>query len=213
MATADPSETRYERRKRVTRAKISDAATRLFMERGYEDVSMADIAAAADVAVRTIYLHFDSKAAMALDYIDRWTERFVDLVIEQDLEAPLDEVVANALRGTASFGFPDLPFEARYQLQPTALSLSQGPPEVAGHMVQRWMEYMERITLAYRARQEGVDAAAAFAPESRAAAVMATWFGSMLVFGMEVGGGRNPGAHGLSSNEVGTAVARAIDPD
>lgn len=43
------------------RKSIIDAATALFMERGFGDVSMDTIAARADVSKRTVYSHFENK--------------------------------------------------------------------------------------------------------------------------------------------------------
>lgn len=47
-----------------TRARVVGAATTLFRERGYLNTTMAAIAAAAEVAVQTLYLAFGSKAAI-----------------------------------------------------------------------------------------------------------------------------------------------------
>jgi AcrR family transcriptional regulator len=46
------------------RAELLAAATRLFEERGFEAVTVADIAAAAGVAKGTFYLYFDSKEGL-----------------------------------------------------------------------------------------------------------------------------------------------------
>jgi AcrR family transcriptional regulator len=51
-------------RARVTRARIVGAAAPLFVERGYLETTMADLARAAGVAVQTLYLSFGSKAAV-----------------------------------------------------------------------------------------------------------------------------------------------------
>ncbi|HZD74281.1 MAG TPA: TetR/AcrR family transcriptional regulator [Actinomycetota bacterium] len=51
-------------RGRQTRARIRDAATTLFRQRGYLDTTMAAIAAEAGVAVQTLYLAFGSKVAI-----------------------------------------------------------------------------------------------------------------------------------------------------
>ncbi|HEY0815324.1 MAG TPA: TetR/AcrR family transcriptional regulator [Pseudonocardia sp.] len=51
-------------RAQATRAKVVAAAGALFVERGYLDTTMADLAAAAGVAVQTLYLSFGSKAAV-----------------------------------------------------------------------------------------------------------------------------------------------------
>ncbi len=54
--------TNRERAARATRRRIVDAAARLFVRDGYSETSIADIAAAADVAVPTVYAGLRSKA-------------------------------------------------------------------------------------------------------------------------------------------------------
>jgi AcrR family transcriptional regulator len=49
------------RRARATRSRITKAAAELFAERGYTRTTMADIAAAAGVAVQTVYFVFHTK--------------------------------------------------------------------------------------------------------------------------------------------------------
>jgi AcrR family transcriptional regulator len=50
-----------ERKKQRTRRALIEAAYRLFNEQGYEQTTVAAIAAAADVAPATFYLHFPAK--------------------------------------------------------------------------------------------------------------------------------------------------------
>lgn len=53
--------------KRRRRTRISDTATALFFERGFDSVSIADIAAAADVSKMTVTNHFALKEDLIFD--------------------------------------------------------------------------------------------------------------------------------------------------
>src|SRR5450759_4910552 len=57
-----------------TRARMLDAARRLFLERGYAATTILEIAAAAGVAVPTIYWAFGSKRAMVSEIRQAWFE-------------------------------------------------------------------------------------------------------------------------------------------
>jgi AcrR family transcriptional regulator len=56
-----PPESLRERKKRLTRAAIFDAAQRLFAERGFDDVTVAQIADAANISVKTLFSYVRSK--------------------------------------------------------------------------------------------------------------------------------------------------------
>ncbi|MFE6859559.1 TetR/AcrR family transcriptional regulator [Nocardia sp. NPDC057668] len=55
------------RKKQRTRENISSTATELFLERGYDAVTIAEIAAAADVAKMTVTNYFPRKEDLVLD--------------------------------------------------------------------------------------------------------------------------------------------------
>ncbi|MBY8342631.1 TetR/AcrR family transcriptional regulator [Streptomyces spinosirectus] len=68
-----------ERKKRQTRQYISDVATGLFVERGFDAVTVAEVADAANVSVNTVYNYFPAKedlfldrAAGVVDRLSRW---------------------------------------------------------------------------------------------------------------------------------------------
>ncbi|WP_326825051.1 TetR/AcrR family transcriptional regulator [Streptosporangium sp. NBC_01756] len=58
---------RRERKKAATRQAIADAALRLFLERGYDEVGIREIADAADVSTTTLFKHFPVKEALVFD--------------------------------------------------------------------------------------------------------------------------------------------------
>ncbi|WP_437644052.1 TetR/AcrR family transcriptional regulator [Sorangium sp. So ce362] len=61
---------RRESKKRETRQRISDVATELFMARGFEAVTLDEIAAAAQVSRMTVFNYFARKEDLILDRQD-----------------------------------------------------------------------------------------------------------------------------------------------
>ncbi|MFT2017978.1 TetR/AcrR family transcriptional regulator [Streptomyces sp. 796.1] len=80
---------RRERKKAATRQKIADAALWLFLERGYDEVGIRDVAAEADVAVTTLFSHFASKEALVFEQDWQFKDRLTRAVTERDADAPL----------------------------------------------------------------------------------------------------------------------------
>jgi AcrR family transcriptional regulator len=59
-----------ERKKRLTRQLISDTATGMFLERGFDEVRVTEIAAASGVSEKTVYNYFLTKESLLLDRED-----------------------------------------------------------------------------------------------------------------------------------------------
>ncbi|GLF99747.1 TetR family transcriptional regulator [Streptomyces yaizuensis] len=55
-----------ERKRRQTRQAVSDAAVALFLERGFDAVSVAEVAAAAEVSKPTLFRYFPAKEDLVL---------------------------------------------------------------------------------------------------------------------------------------------------
>jgi cytochrome P450 family 142 subfamily A polypeptide 1 len=85
MPQAD-GEGRRDRRKRENRARIYDAARRLFLAQGLDATTVEQIAATADIAPATFFNHFPSKRAV-LNEMTREVFEFLGSAIEQQLKA------------------------------------------------------------------------------------------------------------------------------
>lgn len=86
---------RRERKKAATRKAISDAATELFLERGFDQVSIREIAEKADVSPTTVFAHFPQKEALVFDEDEEQRERLVAVVRER----PAGTSITAALHG------------------------------------------------------------------------------------------------------------------
>jgi AcrR family transcriptional regulator len=61
------SEGLRERKKRLTRQLITDTATAMFLERGFDDVRVTEVADACGVSEKTVYNYFPTKESLLLD--------------------------------------------------------------------------------------------------------------------------------------------------
>src|SRR3984957_3287114 len=59
-----------ERKKRLMRQQLSDTATRMFLERGFDAVKVAEIAEACGVSEKTVFDYFPTKEALILDRLE-----------------------------------------------------------------------------------------------------------------------------------------------
>ncbi|MFE0808027.1 TetR/AcrR family transcriptional regulator [Streptomyces sp. NPDC058848] len=73
-----------ETKKRETRQLISDRATALFIEQGFERTTIAEIADAARVAKKTVTNYFPRKEDLALDHQDEFVATLADAVTARE---------------------------------------------------------------------------------------------------------------------------------
>lgn len=90
-----------ERKKADTRRAIAEVALELALERGPDDVTVDDIAAAADVSPRTVFNHFGTKdeAMLGIDP-ERRAELAAELAARPEKEPPIEAlqiVLADAM--------------------------------------------------------------------------------------------------------------------
>ena len=103
---ADSSQSDRRSRKRLaTRQGISNAATRLFLERGFDHVTVDEIAAAADVGRMTVFNHFPRKEDMFFDRDEEGRAMLREALRQRDPDvAPIEalRLLAHRLVGEES---------------------------------------------------------------------------------------------------------------
>jgi AcrR family transcriptional regulator len=86
---------RRERKKQQTRQAIADAAMALFAEHGFEAVTVAQVARAADVAVQTVFNYFPAKEDL---FFTEDASGFLERVTDAVRTTPAGESVLTRLR-------------------------------------------------------------------------------------------------------------------
>lgn len=95
MTSTNVGPGRRERKKAATRQALSEAAMRLFLERGFDNVTVREIAEMADVSTTTLMNYFPTKEALVFDLEDEVERSLVAAVAER----PPDISMLAALRG------------------------------------------------------------------------------------------------------------------
>jgi len=73
-----------ERKKQRTRESIGDAARRLFVERGFARVTVADVARAADVSEQTVFNYFPTKEDLVYWRLEAFEEELLAAIRERE---------------------------------------------------------------------------------------------------------------------------------
>lgn len=96
--TADPAPLGLrERKKRAARRALGEAARRLALERGVENVRVDDIAAEVGVSPRTFNNYFSSKEQAICAFVVERQERIRDNLLARPADEPLWDAVRNAV--------------------------------------------------------------------------------------------------------------------
>jgi AcrR family transcriptional regulator len=116
-----------ERRKRETRQTISDIATGMFAARGYDQVTIAEIAAAAGVAKMTVTNYFPRKEDLVFDQAGGLIRHLADVIADrapgETLLAAVRRDYADAVaRGDVSLGLSSPAFARMIQDAPALAS-------------------------------------------------------------------------------------------
>lgn len=128
---------RRERKKAATRKAIADVALRMFFERGYDAVGIREIAAAADVAVTTLFAHFPSKEALVFDEDRKREDRLIRAVTDREPGRSIPEALRQQLHATV-----------REFARPGATAFWQlvdGSPALRGYASTMWLRHQDAL--------------------------------------------------------------------
>jgi AcrR family transcriptional regulator len=145
-----------ERKKEQTRRLIAETARALFGERGFERVTVAEIARAADVSEQTVFNYFRTKEDLVYWRLESFEDELLTTIRER---APGESVLAAfkrfvvAQRGLLGKTDP----EAREQLQAVARMITESPSLLAREQ-QIFAGYTASLA-ALLAEETGADAA------------------------------------------------------
>jgi AcrR family transcriptional regulator len=113
-----------ERKKQQTRQAIADAAQQLFVERGFDAVTVAEVARAADVSEGTVFNYFPSKEDLFYSGMETFEAELVDAVRGR----PPGEAVSTAFRRFMLQRSPRLAEPERADLIATAARVVDASP-------------------------------------------------------------------------------------
>lgn len=110
------------RKRQVVRDALSAAAEELFRARGFEAVTVEEIAQAAGVSRRTFFRYYESKEAVMVERLDRDGDRLLAELAARPIDEPPLLAIRNALIPAIEYGLqePDLVREATRLLRETS---------------------------------------------------------------------------------------------
>jgi AcrR family transcriptional regulator len=137
-----------ERKKQLTRQHIADTARRLFAERGFEAVTVAEVAREAEVAEKTVFNYFPTKEDLFYSRFEEFEEELLTAVRDR---APGESILAAvrdflmAQRGVFAMKAPGGDAEATEQLRTITRVITESPALLARER-QVFARYADALT-------------------------------------------------------------------
>jgi AcrR family transcriptional regulator len=150
----NPGEGLRERKRRLTRQLISDAATTMFATRGFDNVKVSEVADRVGVSEKTIYNYFPTKESLVLDTADEAVERMARALRERGPDESLTAAVVRAIEEDTE-RFAQAP-EDLIEFIPLFLGMIDSTPALRA----AWLELHDRLANVARdelAAQAGID--------------------------------------------------------
>lgn len=134
-----PDDGLRERKKRRTRQQISDVATLLFATRGFDQVTVAEIADTVGVAEKTVFNYFPTKESLVFDRADESLERLLRALRARGPGESPTKAVLRAL-GDDLADLEDMPDELHAML-PLFTDMLAATPSLRA----AWLELQNRL--------------------------------------------------------------------
>jgi AcrR family transcriptional regulator len=133
-----------ELKKKQTRKAISDMATKLFIERGYHEVTTAEIARRAEVSVPTLFNYFPNKESLVFDEDSEMEEELVNTVVNRKKgQSILDALLEAGLKNIETFKEGD-----RKKLVKAFMAMIERTPELSLYAKQMWLRHEKALAKA-----------------------------------------------------------------
>ncbi|MFC4562241.1 TetR/AcrR family transcriptional regulator [Nocardiopsis mangrovi] len=120
-------ESRRERKKRLTRQRIVAEAIRLFEEQGYEQTTMAQIAAAADIDPKTFASYFRGKDDVLFVDVERNFDVLLGAIARRQPHEGPGEVLARMVGDYAAYRRPLVPARDSHEVSAPARLVMSTP--------------------------------------------------------------------------------------
>lgn len=149
-----PEEGLRERKRRLTRRLISDAATTLFATRGFDNVKVSEVAERVGVSEKTVYNYFPTKESLVLDNADEHVEQVARALRQRRPDQSPTDAVVEAIKADLRF-VEELPGEMLELFSLFGAMIRSTPSLRAA-----WLELHDRVATVARdelAAQAGVD--------------------------------------------------------
>jgi AcrR family transcriptional regulator len=135
-----PGEGLRERKRRLTRHLISDAATAMFASRGFDAVKVSEIADRANVSMKTLYNYFPTKESMVLDDADELIDGLAAALRDRQAGTSITDAFVGALEASM-YGFDLLDDELAAHVATTFAAMIKQTPALHAH----WLEIQDRL--------------------------------------------------------------------
>ncbi|MFI6082408.1 TetR/AcrR family transcriptional regulator [Streptomyces sp. NPDC051217] len=170
------SEGLRERKKRQTRQYISDVATHLFVERGFDAVTVAQVAEASDVSVNTVYNYFSTKEDLFLDRSRGIVDRLSRFVRARDAGESAADAVLRELRELTETVSPTIGLDSGYD---RFMKVVRESPSLQSRLLSIQQEVLDNLEKTLR---EETGAAAADTLPTLVAGQLAWAHGTLMAF-------------------------------